>query len=388
MTTGTLAGLGWDAEWAALGATAGFGADRVARVVAVDRDLLLLAGAAGVFRGALAGRLRHAARTAEDLPAVGDWVGLDAVDAGAGGGEAAAAPGDGAARADDGELPAAGVGGPGESLARVVAVLPRRTVLRRRAAGEGGDAQLIAANIDVVFVVQSCHYDFNLPRLERYLVMIRDGGAEARVLLTKTDLVAPEVLAAQLGDIARVAPGVPVQALSNVTGEGVAALAATLVPGRTHCIVGSSGVGKSTLVNALLGRARQATGGTSGSGEGRHTTVRRELLVLEGGALLIDNPGMREFGIVAGADDVSAGYADIGALAAQCRYRDCRHGNEPGCAVRAALEAGELSAVHYASFLKLRDEAAFHELDKVGRRHKDRAFGRMVKSAKKDLDRE
>lgn len=362
-----LAALGWDAA--------------IARVAAVDRDLLLLLDDRGSFRAVLAGRLLHAARGAEDLPCVGDWVVVEGA----------------AADAADGHDPAAGArsvpsgtAGPahGEILARVRAVLPRRTVLRRRAAGEGAAAQLIAANIDVVFVVQSCHYDFNVARLERYLVMIRDGGAEARVLLTKTDLVAPETLAAQLGQIALAAPGVPVQTLSNVTGEGVAALAATLVPGRTHCFVGSSGVGKSTLVNALLGQARQATGGTSSTGEGRHVTVRRELLALAGGALVIDNPGMREFGIVADAAAVESSYADIEALAAHCRFRDCRHGDEPGCAVRAAQEAGTLAPAHLASYLKLRDEAAFQELDAVGRRHKDRAFGRMVRSAKKDLDRD
>lgn len=353
-----LAALGWDAGWQAAADAAGLAAGAIARVAAVDRDLLLLVDGQGSFRGALAGRLLHAARCAEDLPCVGDWVGVE---------RAATA---------------------GEGQVLITTVLPRRTVLRRRAAGEGGMAQVIAANPDVVFVVQSCHYDFNLPRLERYLVMIRDGGAAVQVLLTKTDLVAPEEVAGQLAQIGQAHPDVPVLTLSNVTGEGVAALAAMLDAGCTYCFVGSSGVGKSTLVNGLLGSARQATGGTSGSGEGRHTTVRRELVALPSGALVIDSPGMREFGIVADASGVVAGFADIEALAAQCRFRDCRHGDEPDCAVRQALESGALAPAHFASFLKLREEAAFQELDAVGRRHKDRAFGRMVRSAKKDLDRD
>lgn len=356
MDPNPLEALGWDASWEAAAQAQGIAATAVARVTAVDRDLLLLADARGSFRGTLAGRLRHGAHGTEELPCVGDWVVVER------------------------EAP--------DTLARVTALLPRRTWLRRRAAGEEGAVQLIAANIDAVFVVQSCHFDFNPARLERYLVMIREGGAEPRVLLTKTDLVAPEVLAAQLAQVAAVAPGVPVLALSNLGGEGVAAVAAMLRPGHTYCFAGSSGVGKSTLINALVGRARQATAGTSGTGEGRHTTVRRELLALEGGALVIDNPGMREFGLLAGEAGVAAGYADIEALAVQCRFRDCGHGDEPGCAVRAALEAGTLDAVHYRNYLKLRAEAAFHELSQLGRRQKDRAFGRMVRAGKKDLDRD
>lgn len=358
MSMETLESLGWDAGWANAARAHGVVAADVARVAAVDRDLLLLADAGGTFRGTLAGRLRHLAHGADELPCVGDWVVVE---------RSAAAS---------------------DALARVTALLPRRTWLRRRAAGEGEVVQLIAANIDTVFVVQSCHFDFNLPRLERYLVMIREGGAEARVLLTKTDLVAPEVLAAQRAQVEAAAVGVPVLTLSNLTGDGVAAVAATLRAGHTYCFVGSSGVGKSTLINGLVGRARQATGGTSGTGEGRHTTVRRELVRLAGGALVIDNPGMREFGLMAGEAAVAAGFADIEALATQCRFRDCGHGNEPGCAVRAALESGALDAAHYRNFLKLRGEAAFHDLSRLERRQKDRAFGRMVRAVKKDLDRD
>lgn len=352
--------LGWDAHREAAARAQGLAPGALARVVAVDRDLLLLADARGTFRGTLAGRLRHGAHGADDLPCVGDWVVVE---------RGAEATG-------------------GEALARVIAVLPRRTWLRRRAAGEEGAAQLIAANIDAVFVVMSCHFDFNPARLERYLVMIREGGAAPQVLLTKTDLVAPEQLAAQRAQVEAVAPGVPVLALSNASGDGVAAVASLLQPGRTYCFVGSSGVGKSTLINSLLGRARQATGSTSGTGEGRHVTVRRELVALEGGALVIDNPGMREFGLMAGEAEVAAGFADIEALAARCRFRDCRHVDEPGCGVRAALDAGTLDAAHYRHFLKLREEAAFHDLTQLERRHKDRAFGRMVRTAKKDLDRD
>jgi ribosome biogenesis GTPase / thiamine phosphate phosphatase len=157
---------------------------------------------------------------------------------------------------------------------------------------------MIAANVDYVIIVQSCHYDFNLKRLERYLVMVRDGGADPCVLLTKTDLVEPDVLASQLAQIRAAGVTAPVLTLSNVTRDGIDELKRTLLPSKTYCFVGSSGVGKSTIINHLLGRERLQTKGVSGTGEGRHTTVRRELIILEGGALVIDNPGMREFGIL------------------------------------------------------------------------------------------
>nr|MBP7589604.1 ribosome small subunit-dependent GTPase A [Thermoanaerobaculia bacterium] len=245
--------------------------------------------------------------------------------------------------------------------------------------------QMIAANVDVVFIVQSCHFDFNVRRLERYLVMVRDGGATPCILLTKTDLVEPEVLAGQLEEIRHAGIDVPVRTLSNVTREGVDELRDLLEPGQTYCFVGSSGVGKSTLINGLLARERLATKGVSGTGEGRHTTVRRELLLLDSGALVIDNPGMRELGVLAAEKGIDASYGEIAELATRCRFRDCAHGNEPGCAVRAALGSGELTEEQLASYLKLKSESEFLEMSYTERRRREKDFGRFVHSAMKRL---
>lgn len=346
-----LRALGWNEQLQAEAAAAA--ADTVARVAAVDRDRLLLLDAGGSFPAKLAGRFRHRHPLPEDMPCVGDWVCL--------------------------ERP------PGSDFALVLGRLGRRTCLGRRGAGKTVDRQLIAANVDVVFIVQSCHFDFNPRRLERYLVMVMDGGAEARILLTKSDLVPPETLASQLETVRAAGIAAPLATLSNLTGEGLERLRQSLVPGKTYCFVGSSGVGKSTLINGLIGHDAQETGQISGSGEGRHTTVRRELIRLAGGALVIDSPGMREFGIVDAEAGLEGNFADIGALASGCRYRDCSHSGEPGCAVQAAVEAGRISREHLESRRKLQEEADFHQLSHAQKRKKDRDFGRYIKSVKKEL---
>jgi ribosome biogenesis GTPase len=273
-----------------------------------------------------------------------------------------------------------------DDVGLVHALLERRTVLRRKSAGESLDHQMIAANVDGVIIVQSCRHDFNLKRLERYLVMVADGGADPCVLLTKTDLVDPDVLASQVASIRAAGITAPVLSLSNVTHDGLDGLRHALLPSRTYCFVGSSGVGKSTIINHLIGRDTLRTSAVSGTGEGRHTTVRRELLVLEGGALVIDNPGMREFGIGGAERGIGDSFADITGIGSHCRFRDCSHAGEPGCAVLEAVDAGMLPREHYDNYLKLREESAFHALSHVEKRRKDRDFGRAIKTARRDLD--
>jgi len=348
----TLNAWGWD-DWFERRAARQPG-ETLARVAAVDRDQLLLVDQAGPFRARLAGRYLHHHLQPHALPCVGDWVCVEKQ--------------------------------PGDGMGLIHALLERKTVLRRKAAGDTLASQMIAANVDSVIVVQSCHFDFNLKRLERYLVMVRDGGAEPCILLTKTDLVEPAVLATQLAAIRATGTTAPVMTLSNVTQEGLDAFRGLLLPGKTYCFVGSSGVGKSTLINRLLGGERLETKAVSGTGEGRHTTVRRELIRLEGGALVIDNPGMREFGILGAEDGLKDNFSAIASLASGCRYRDCSHTNEPGCAVLAAMQSGSISREHHAHYLQLREESAFFEMSPAEKRKKDRDFGKFIKSVKKRRD--
>jgi ribosome biogenesis GTPase len=273
------------------------------------------------------------------------------------------------------------------SFGVVKGLVERRTSLRRKSAGNATEYQMIAANVDYVAIVQSCHLDFNPNRLERYLVMVLDGGAEPYILLTKTDLVDPSVLDSQLADVRSAGVTAPIIPLSNVTQEGVDDFERSLQPGKTYCFVGSSGVGKSTLINQLLGREELETGVVSGTGKGRHITTRRELIRLDGGALVIDNPGMREFGIVDAEEGMVSSFSDITALASGCRYRDCTHTSEPGCAVLDALDSGDVRRDHFENYLKLRREAEFYEMSDVEKRKKDRDFGKYIKAAKRDVKR-
>lgn len=298
-----------------------------ARVAADGPGIYQLLGSEAPL-GELSGRLRHERERLErgGPPAAGDWV----------------AVADGGGRAT------------------IHYILHRQSAMVRRAADSDAAEQVIAANLDIVFVVTSANRDLNLRRLERYLTAVWDSGATPAVLLSKTDLVwdiVPLVAA-----IEAVAVGVPILPVSAVTGSGLDALRGRIAPGDTAALVGSSGVGKSSLVNRLLGRDAQVVNAIrDDDARGRHTTTRREMLLLPGGGLLIDTPGMRELGLVEDDGGIATTFAEIETAALSCRFNDCRHESEPGCAVQAALAAGEIERGRWESYRKLRREIAAAE---------------------------
>jgi ribosome biogenesis GTPase len=323
----TLEELGWDDAWAAVFAPHAAAGLTPARVAIEFNHLFRLYTGTGELQGQHAGRLLHAAEGRRDLAAVGDWVAIRTR--------------------------------PQERTATIEAILPRRTHFSRKAAGELTEQQVVAANIDVVFLVMGLDRDYNPRRLERYLMLARESGATPHVLLSKADLCAD--LALPLAEIGAIAAGVALHAVSVRDGRGLAAVREAIGPGQTGALLGSSGAGKSTLINAWLGEDRLATKAVRASdSRGRHTTRHRQLVPLPGGGLLIDTPGMRELQLWAAAETADAtatAFDDIDALAAACHFTNCRHLSEPRCAVRAAVEQGALDAARLESFRKLQEEA-------------------------------
>jgi len=323
----------------------------IARVSAVDRNSYMIRNEIREIPAELAGKFYFNVESSDQLPCVGDWVTVTYHD-------------------DD-------------TFAIIHGVFPRRTFLRRKRAGVEVDYQLIAANIDIAFIVQSCHFDFNVPRMNRYLVMAADGHVEPIVILAKTDLISHDELQQKLAAIRQAGITTRVIALSNITGSGFDEFLQVLIPGRTYCLLGSSGVGKSTLINHLMGRDALDTKAVSGTGEGTHTTARRQLIVLDKGMMFIDTPGMRELGILGASDGINKGFEDIIELSMACRYADCSHTQESDCAVLTAIAQGDLSEERYSNYMKLRKESEYYEMSYLEKRKKDRAFGRFVKTVKK-----
>ena len=340
--------IGWDAFFAE--AFEPYAADNLipARVSARHHGPCELFTERGPMGGLPAGKLSD-----DELPAVGDWVAVRPVD--------------------------------GERKAVIEAVLPRRTSFSRKEAFQRTVEQVVAANVDTVFIVTAFGFDLNPRRLERYLISAWDSGATPVIVVNKSDVAAdPE---AELVEVEPVAMGVPLHPVSAVTGDGLDALDPYLEQGRTIALLGSSGVGKSTLVNRFAGREVLATADTSAGGRGRHTTSHRELVPLPSGAILLDTPGMRELQIWAGEDVLDTTFSEISELAAECKFSDCAHEGEPGCAIRAALSDGKLSQERWDSFRKLQREVRALEIRKDARLRSEarRERARFARSRRKTV---
>lgn len=324
----------------------------IARVTAVNRDGYIVRNEDKEMPAELLGRLRFDIESESDLPTVGDWVLLTYLNS--------------------------------NTFAVINDILPRKTVLKRKAAGRKVDYQMIAANIDVAFIVQSCDFDFSPRRLERYLVAVCEGNIEPVILLSKSDLLSREELDERLTDIKAANIKSEVIAYSAESGLGLAEIQQLLEPGRTFCLLGSSGVGKTTLINRFAnGKAFDVQSVRQKDGKGRHTTTRRHLILLDNGAMLIDTPGLREFGNIEADAGIIEVFPEIERLAVECRFNDCSHINEAGCAVLSALNHGSLSRDHYDSYVKLKKESEHYQMSYAEKRKKDKQFGKYCKSVMK-----
>lgn len=267
-------------------------------------------------------------------------------------------------------------------------VFPRLSVITRQAVGQFGEIQIIATNVDYAIIVQAVDRDFNINRLERYLTLCHSSGVSPIIALTKTDLIDETKISELTSLIEQRIKDVPIVAISNETKAGYEALKGVIEKGKTYCMLGSSGVGKSTLLNNLSGRAVMKTDAISKStNKGRHVTSHRELILLEDGGILVDNPGMREVGIADSSDGLETTFEEICALSQGCKFKDCTHTSEDGCAVLEAVESGGIDRRSYENYMKMEREKRHFQSSVAERRKRDKEFGKMVKDIKKHMNR-
>jgi len=322
------------------------------RVIAEHKERYIVKTSKGEFDAEITGNMRFTAKNRLDFPAVGDWVAMTTFE---------------------------------PDFAIIHHIFPRYSVIKRQAVGQFAEIQLIAANIDCAFLMQAVDRDFNINRLERYLAICHSSKVEPVIILSKTDLKDELQVNEITEKINSRIKGVPVLAISNETQDGYEEIKSFIRRGKTYCMLGSSGVGKSTLINKLSGQDLMKTGAISMSNsKGRHVTSHRELVILENGGILVDNPGMREVGIADLSDGLEITFDKIISLAQNCKFKDCTHTNEIGCSVLDALENEELDKASYENYLKMEKEKAFFESSLVQRRKKEKEFGKIMKNYKKD----
>jgi ribosome biogenesis GTPase / thiamine phosphate phosphatase len=324
----------------------------VGRVASEHRERYSVKTDKGEFEAEIIGNLRFSAKDRSDFPAVGDWVAISDYD-------------------DDKVL--------------IHAIFPRKTVIERSAVGRPGEKQIIASNIDYALIIQAADRDFNINRIERYLTICFASSVKPIIILSKIDLISDTQLEGILDTLKERIKQLPIVAISNESQVGYDKLMKHIIKGHTYCLLGSSGVGKSTLINNISGKSLMKTDSLSlSTNKGKHKTSHRELVLLENGGILIDNPGMREVGIADAGIGIDTTFNIIVRLSQRCRFKDCTHINEGGCSVIEALEKGELDKTSYDNYLRMERERIHFESSVAERRKKDKDFGKMVKNFKKD----
>ncbi len=324
----------------------------IARVIAVHKDSYMINNGENDVFAELVGKIIYSAASPIDYPAVGDWVFANFYDE--------------------------------RTHSIIHDILPRKSLLKRKTPGKKIDFQLIAANIDVAFIVQSLDENFNLRRLERYLVMINESNIRPIVLLSKSDLLTSEEVVGKIGEIQKIMPRLHVQPFSNENVSSLKNVNDLLNPGLTYCMLGSSGVGKTTLLNNLIGKPIFKTKTVREKDrKGRHATTYRQLIKLDCGAMVIDTPGMRELGNFSVETGLDETFVEITELSEKCQFSDCTHVNEKGCAVLNAVEDGQLSEKRYQNYIKMNKESIYNEMSYLEKRQKDKQFGKFYKTVMK-----
>jgi ribosome biogenesis GTPase len=324
----------------------------IARVVAVHKDSYTITTGDNDVFAELVGKIIYSASSPIDYPAVGDWI---------------------LARFYD-----------GDTFSVIHEIIQRKSLLKRKTPGKNIDFQLIAANIDAAFIVQSLDGNYNLRRLERYLVMINESNITPIVLLSKSDLLTSKKIARRIDDIHHIMPRLQVQPFSNKNKSGLDSVKEFLKPGLTYCLLGSSGVGKTTLLNNLIGESIFKTKSVrEKDGKGRHGTTYRQLIQLDCGAMVIDTPGMREIGNFSVETGLDETFSEIIELSRKCQFNNCTHGTEKGCAVLNAIENGTLSEKRYQNYMKMNKESIYNEMSYLEKRQKDKQFGKLCKTVLK-----